>query len=71
MGWFNAFVGRHLDAFQICRSLAQGDLRLTVIMEQLEAHIEQMKSITPEKLAEFVFNFGEVGPSDWEDREPR
>jgi hypothetical protein len=34
-GWFNAFVGRRLDALQICRSLPQEDLYLTVPRKHL------------------------------------
>jgi hypothetical protein len=70
-GWLNAFIGRHLDAFQICRSLPQEDTGLTVPREPLEAHIEHMKSIVPGKFADLVFNLDEVGWSDWEDRKPR
>jgi hypothetical protein len=70
-GWLHAFVARHLDALQVCRSLPQEDTRLTVPREHLEAHIENMKSIVAGKFAELVFNLDEVGSSDWEDRKPR
>jgi hypothetical protein len=59
-GRLNAFIGRHLDAFQICRSLPQEDTGLTVPREPLEAPIEHMKSIAPGKLADLVFNLDEV-----------
>jgi hypothetical protein len=70
-GWLHAFIGRNLDTLQICHYLPQEDTRLTVLREQLEDHIENMKSIVVEKFAEFVFNLDEVGSSDWEDRKPR
>jgi hypothetical protein len=70
-GWLNAVVGRHLDALQICRSLTQENMRLTVPREHLEAHIEHMKSIVAIKFAELVFNLDEVRSSDWEDQKPQ
>jgi hypothetical protein len=69
-GWLSAFVGCHLDAFQIWCSLPQEDTRLTVAREHLEAHIEHMKSIMARKFAEPLFSLDEVGSSDWEDRKP-
>jgi hypothetical protein len=70
-GWLHAFVGRHLDILQVCRSLPQEDTRLTVPREHLAAHIEHMRTIVMGKVAELVFNLDEVGSSDWEDRKPR
>jgi hypothetical protein len=69
-GWLNAFVGRHPDALQICRSLPHADIRLTVPREHLEADIEQMKSIVTEQFADLVFNLDEIESSDWEDLRP-
>jgi hypothetical protein len=70
-GWLSDSVGRHLDGLQIYRSLPQEARQLTVPREHLEAHIEHIKSIVAEKLAELVFNLREVGSSDSEDRKPR
>jgi hypothetical protein len=70
-GWVHAFIGRHLDSLQICRSIPQDDTRLTIPRENLERHIQNMRSIVEGKFAELVFNLDEVGSSDWEDRKPR
>jgi hypothetical protein len=70
-GWLHAFIRRHLNEVQICRSLPQEDTRLTVPREHLEAHIGNMKNIVEGKFSELVFNLDEVGSSDWEDRKPR
>jgi hypothetical protein len=69
-GWLNTFVGHHLDALQIYGSLPQEDIRLTIPRDNIEAHIEHMKSIVAGKFAELVLNLDEVRSSDWEDRKP-
>jgi hypothetical protein len=71
MGWLTAVLRRHPDALHICRSLLQEDRHLTVPREHSEAHIQHMKSIVTRKFAELVFDFDEIGSSDWEDRKPR
>jgi hypothetical protein len=38
-GWVNAFIGRHLDPLQTCRSLPQDDTPLPVPRSPLEEHI--------------------------------
>jgi hypothetical protein len=70
-GWLHAFIGRNLDTLQICHSLPQEDTSLTVLREQLEDHIENMKSVVAGKFAELVFNLNEVRSSDWDDLKPR
>jgi hypothetical protein len=42
--WANAFIGRHLDAFQTGRSPPQEDTRWTVTRVELEEHIQTMKA---------------------------
>jgi hypothetical protein len=70
-GWVHAFIGRHLDAIQVCRSRPQEDTRMIVPRTHLEEHFQLMKSVVEGKLSELVFNLDEVGFSDWEDRKPR
>jgi hypothetical protein len=70
-GWLHTFIGHNLDTLQICHSLPQEDTRFTVLREQLEDHIENMKSVVAGKFAELVFNLDEVGSSDGEDWKPR
>jgi hypothetical protein len=70
-GWVHAFVGRHLDVLQECRSLPLEDARLTVPREQLEEHITNMKTLLVGKYSELVFNLDEVGSSEWEERKPK
>jgi hypothetical protein len=67
-GWVNAFIGRHLDSLQVCRSWPQEDNRLTIPRAILEAHIENIRTTVAGKCAELVFNLDEVGSSEWEDR---
>jgi hypothetical protein len=69
--WLHAFIGCNLDTLQICHYLTQEDTRLIVPREQLENHIENMKSVVAGKFTELVFNLDEVGSSDWEDWKPR
>jgi hypothetical protein len=42
-GWVHAFIIRHLDAIQVCRSLPQEDTRMTISRAHLEEHIRLMK----------------------------
>jgi hypothetical protein len=71
-GWFDAFVGRHRDALEFCRSLSQEDTRLIVSREHLEAHIERMKSIVAGNFAEPTMRSHiEVASSDGQHRKPR
>jgi hypothetical protein len=67
-GWIKAFIGRHLDVLQTCRSRPQEDTRLTVPRVQLEEHIQTMKNHVAGKFAELIFNLDELGSADWEDR---
>jgi hypothetical protein len=64
----HAVIGHHLDSVQVCRSFLQENTRLTISSEILEAHIENIRSTVVGKWAELVFNFNEVGSSEWEDR---
>jgi hypothetical protein len=56
---------------KICRSLPQEDARLIVLRVDLEAHITLMRTHITGELSEMVFDFDEVGSSDWEDRKSR
>jgi hypothetical protein len=58
----------HLEELQVCRSVPQEDIRLIVTQEYLERHIALMRTHLIRKLCELVFNLGEVGSSDREDR---
>jgi hypothetical protein len=66
-GWPNAFIGRHLDTLQTCRSLPHEDTRLAVPWVQLEEHIQTMKAHVVEKFAELIFNLDGLGSVDLED----
>jgi hypothetical protein len=70
-GWVNAFIGRHLDALQTCRSIPQEDTRLAVPRSQLEEHLHILQVHLAGKCAELVFNLDELGSADWEDRKIR
>jgi hypothetical protein len=63
-GWVNAFIGRHLDVIQVCRSFPQEDSRLTIPREMLEVHIQNIHFTVVGKCAELVFNLDEVGSSE-------
>jgi hypothetical protein len=64
----NAFIGRHLDALQTCRSIAQEDTRLAVPRSPLEEHLHILQVHLAGKCAEVVFNLDELGSTDWQDR---
>jgi hypothetical protein len=70
-GWVNAFIGRHLDALQTCRSIPQEDTRLAVPRSQLEEHLYILQVHLAGKCAELVFNLDELDSADWEDRKIR
>jgi hypothetical protein len=70
-GWIHAFIGRNLETLQECRSFPMEDNRLTVPRDQLEAHIQTMKTLIDGHFSELVFNLDEVGSSEWEDRKPK
>jgi hypothetical protein len=67
----HSFIGRYLDMLQERPSSPFEDSRLTVPRERLEEHINTMKTILAGKLSELVFNLGEVGSSEWEERKPK
>jgi hypothetical protein len=56
---------------QECRSLPLEDARLTVPREQLEEHINTMKTLISGKYSGLIFNLDEVGSSDWEEHKPK
>jgi hypothetical protein len=67
-GWVHAFLGRHRDELQLCRSLPQEETRMAVPRAYLDEHINVLKTHLAEKVAELVFDLDELGSSDWEDR---
>jgi hypothetical protein len=67
-GWVKAFIGRHLDALQTCRSIPEDDTRLAVPMSQLEEHLHILQVHFAGKCTERVFNLDELGSADCEDR---
>jgi hypothetical protein len=66
-----AFIGRHLDMLQECRSFPLEDSSLTALRAQLEKHINTVKTILAGKFSELVFNLDEIGFSEWEKRRPK
>jgi hypothetical protein len=67
-GWVTAYISRHLDALQTCRSIPQKDTRWAVPRSQLEEHINTLKADLTEKCAGLVSNLDELGSAEWEDR---
>jgi hypothetical protein len=70
-GWVDSFLtGR---AAELCEtpSLPQENRRLDVPRVFLEAAIEALREHAHHACAELVFNFGEIGMSEWKDRVER
>jgi hypothetical protein len=54
------FIGRHLDALQICGSLSQEDMQMALLRTYLEEHIHFWQIHVTVKVAELVFNLDEL-----------
>jgi hypothetical protein len=70
-GWLHSFIGWHLDVLQQCFSFPLEGSRLTVPREQLEEHINTVKTILAGKFSELVFNLDEIESSTWEEWKPK
>jgi hypothetical protein len=69
--WLHAFIGRHFDQLQICRSLPQEDTRMLLPRAHLEEHVPLAKLVIAGQFSELVFNLDEVSSSDWDARKPK
>ena len=70
-GWIYSFIQRHSDVLKKATSFPQEDTRLTVPVEFLVQHIENMNEIVNGVCSELLFNLDEMGSSDWEDRKTK
>jgi hypothetical protein len=67
-GWVDSFLSRHDNDIFETKSSPQENQRLEVPRAFLEAGIEDTKTQIQNARAELVFNLGEIGISEWEDR---
>jgi hypothetical protein len=56
-----------MEEVHLYRSLPQEDPRMAVRRVSLDKHFNVFHPDLTRKVAEFVFNFDELGPSDWHD----
>jgi hypothetical protein len=67
-GWVDSFVTRHAAELCETKSVPQENPRLDVPRVFLEAEIEAFREHVHHVWAELVFNFDEIGISEWEHR---
>jgi hypothetical protein len=70
-GWVNSFVLRHSDQIFKTKSTPQEQQRLQVPRMFLERIVQDLKEHVQRCVVELVFNFDEVGISDWENRKTK
>jgi transposase len=70
-GWVDSFVKRHSEQLFETKSVSQENPRLEVPRTFLEATIEGFQNHVHNSCAELIFNLGEIGISEWEDRTER
>jgi hypothetical protein len=70
-GWIDSFISRQADELTEKKSSPQEEARLQVPRVFLEETIWTMHETIKGRPSELVFNLGEVGISDWEDRKSK